>query len=224
MSRLGSRFVGIFGGTFDPIHYGHLRIAEELVETLNLREIRFIPAGAPRLRTPPIASPYHRTAMVQAAIQSNAHFILDEREVHRPGTNYSVDTFRELRQEMGEDVTLCLVMGADAFMKFTEWHDWHDLFSLCHIIIAARPGHDLTTRLDSLPQALREESTHRWARSLADLESAPCGLIYIAPTSPLDISSTAIRTLIITQSSARYLLPDAVLDYIETNHLYSGEE
>jgi len=224
MSRLGSRFVGIFGGTFDPIHYGHLRIAEELVETLNLREMRFIPAGAPRLRTPPIASPYHRTAMVQAAIQSNAHFILDEREVHRPGTNYSVDTFRELRLEMGEDVTLCLVMGADAFMKLAEWHDWHDLFSLCHIIIAARPGHDLTTRLDSLPQVLREESTHRWVHSLADLESAPCGLIYIAPTTLLDISATVIRALISAQSNARYLLPDAVLDYIETNHLYSGEE
>ncbi|MEY4960727.1 MAG: hypothetical protein RL610_906 [Pseudomonadota bacterium] len=224
MTKLGPRLVGIFGGTFDPIHYGHLRISEELVETMNLREMRFIPAGAPRLRAPPIASPYHRAGMVQAAIQNNVHFILDEREIYRPGTSYSVDTVRELGQEMGEDVTLCLVMGADAFMRLGEWHDWHDLFSLCHIIIAARPGHDLTAHLDSLPQALREESSRRWAHSLADLESAQCGLIYIAPTILLDISATVIRTLISTQSSARHLLPEAVLDYIETNHLYSGEE
>ena len=224
MSSVGSHLVGILGGTFDPIHYGHLRISEELVETMNLREMRFIPAGVPRLRAPPVASAYHRTAMVQAAIQNNSRFILDEREIHRPGVSYSVDTVRELRQEMGEDVTLCLIMGADAFMRLGEWHDWHDLFSLCHIIIAARPGHDLTARLDSLPQALREESSRRWAHSLADLESAQCGLIYIAPTILLDISATVIRTLISTQSSARHLLPEAVLDYIETNHLYSGEE
>ncbi len=216
--------MGIFGGTFDPIHYGHLRIAEELVETINLHEMRFIPAGVPRLRPPPIASSRHRTSMVEVAIRNNARFVLDEREIHRPGTSYSIDSIRELRQEKGESVTLCLIMGADAFMKLANWHEWHDLFGLCHIIIAARPGHELATRPDSLPQALRGETAQRWAHSLADLESAPCGLIYIAPTILLDVSATVIRTLISNNRSVRYLLPDAVLDYIETNHLYSGEE
>jgi len=224
MSKPNPHFVGIFGGTFDPIHYGHLRIAEELVETINLHEMRFIPAGVPHLRPPPIASSHHRTSMVEIAIQNNARFVLDEREIHRPGTSYSIDSIRELRQERGENVTLCLIMGADAFMKLANWHEWHDLFGLCHIIIADRPGHELATRLDSLPQALRGESTQRWTHNLADLESQPCGLIYIAPTTLLDVSATVIRTLISNNRSARYLLPDTVLDYIETNHLYSGEE
>ncbi|MDO8436624.1 MAG: nicotinate-nucleotide adenylyltransferase [Nitrosomonadaceae bacterium] len=224
MSKSESSFIGIFGGTFDPIHYGHLRIAEEVVETIGLREMRFTPAGMPRLRYAPIASPQHRAAMVQAAIRNNPRFVLDERETHRPGTSYSVESLRELRQEMGENITLCFVMGADAFMKLAEWHSWRELFRLCHIIIAARPGHVLATDHDVLPQELKEECTQRWVSSASGLECASSGLIYVAPTTPLDISATAIRTRISAKSSVRYLLPDAVLDYIEMNHLYSGKE
>ncbi len=224
MPRFESPFIGIFGGTFDPIHYGHLRIAEEVVESIGLREMRFVPAGMPRLRSAPIASPRHRAAMVQAAIQSNPRFVLDEREARRPGTSYSVESLRELRQEMGENVTLCFVMGTDAFMKLAEWHSWRELFQLCHIIIAARPGHALTTSHDVLPQVLKEECAQRWVSSTDSLAGTSSGLIYVAPTTLLDISATAIRTRISAKSSVRYLLPDAVLDYIETNHLYSGEE
>ena len=224
MSSFESSFIGIFGGTFDPIHYGHLRIAEEIVETISLHEMRFVPAGMPRLRSAPGASPQHRAAMGHAAIQNNPRFVLDEREAHRSGTSYSVESLRELRQEMGENVTLCFVMGADAFMRLAEWHRWRELFQLCHIIIAARPGHSLATNHDVLPQELREECTQRWASSAGSLEGASNGLIYVTPTTLLDISATAIRTRIGAKSSVRYLLPDAVLDYIETNHLYSGEE
>ncbi|TSA52071.1 MAG: nicotinate-nucleotide adenylyltransferase [Nitrosomonadaceae bacterium] len=224
MSRLESSFIGIFGGTFDPIHYGHLRIAEEVVETINLREMRFVPAGMPRLRSAPVASPQHRAAMVHTAIQNNPRFVLDEREARRPGMSYSVESLRELRQEMGKNVTLCFVMGADAFMRLSEWHSWRELFQLCHIIIAARPGHALATNHDALPQELREECAQRWVSSAGSLAGASNGLIYVAPTTLLDISATAIRTRIGAKSSVRYLLPDAVVDYIETNHLYSGEE
>jgi nicotinate-nucleotide adenylyltransferase len=224
MSRFESSFIGIFGGTFDPIHYGHLRIAEEVAETINLREMRFVPAGMPRLRPAPVASPQHRAAMVHAAIQNNPRFVLDERESRRPGTSYSVESLRELRQEMGKNVTLCFVMGADAFMKLAEWRSWRELLKLCHIIIAARPGHALATNHDVLPQELREECAQRWVSSAGSLEDAPNGLIYVAPTTLLDISATAIRARISAKSSVRYLLPDVVLDYIEMNHLYSGEE
>jgi nicotinate-nucleotide adenylyltransferase len=224
MSRFESSFIGIFGGTFDPIHYGHLRIAEEIVETINLREMRFVPAGMPRLRSAPVASPQHRAAMVHAAIQNNPRFVLDEREARRPGTSYSVESLRELRQEMGKNVTLCFIMGADAFMRLSEWHSWRELFRLCHIIIAARPSHALATNHDVLPQELREECAQRWVSSAGGLAGTSNGLIYIAPTTLLDISATAIRTRIGAKSSVRYLLPDAVVDYIETNHLYSGEE
>ena len=224
MPRFESSFIGILGGTFDPIHYGHLRIAEEVVETISLREMRFVPAGMPRLRSAPVASPQHRAAMVHAAIQNNPRFVLDGREARRPGPSYSVESLRELRQEMGKNVTLCFVMGADAFMRLAEWHSWRELFKLCHIIITARPGHALATNHDVLPQELREECAQRWVSSAGSLEGASNGLIYVAPTTLLDISATAIRTRISAKSSVRYLLPDAVLDYIETNHLYSGEE
>lgn len=224
MPKSESSFIGIFGGTFDPIHYGHLRIAEEIVETISLRKMRFVPAGMPRLRYAPIASPQHRAAMVHAAIQNNSRFVLDERETRRAGTSYSVESLRELRQEMGENITLCFVMGADAFMKLAEWHSWRELFRLCHIIIAARPGHALATNHDVLPQELREECAQRWVSSASSLECASSGFIFVAPTTLLDISATAIRARISAKSSVRYLLPDAVLDYIETNHLYSGEE
>ena len=224
MSKSESSFIGILGGTFDPIHYGHLRIAEEVVETISLREIRFVPAGLPRLRYAPIASPQHRTAMVHAAIQNNPRFVLDERETRRPGPSYSIESLRELRQEMGENITLCFVMGADAFIKLSKWHSWRELFRLCHIIIAARPGHALATNHHALPQKLREECAQRWVSSAGSLECASSGLIFVAPTTLLDISATTIRTRISTKRSVRYLLPDAVLDYIETNHLYSGEE
>lgn len=222
MSRPGSSLIGILGGTFDPIHYGHLRVAEEIVEMVNLHEMRFIPAGVPYLRHIPIASPQHRAAMVRAAIQNNPRFILDEREIHRPGPSYSVESLRELKQEMGENATLYFVIGADAFMKLAGWRSWRELFGLCHFIIAARPGHALATNHGILPQELGEECLHRWVSSADDLKCAPSGLIFVAPTTLLDISATAIRARIAAKTSVRYLLPDAVLDYIETNHLYAG--
>lgn len=216
--------VGIFGGTFDPIHYGHLRVAEEIVEALGLREMRFIPAGMPRLRQPPIASPQQRAAMVRMAIQGKARLVLDEREIKRPGTSVTVESLRELRQELGESVTLCFVIGADAFMKLDQWHCWQELFGLCHFIIAARPGHALKSGSDVLPQALRDECTPRWASSADQLKNTAGGLIFVAPTTLLDVSASTLRARIAAKENTRDLLPDAVLDYIETNHLYSGEE
>lgn len=224
MSKSESSFIGILGGTFDPIHYGHLRIAEEVVEAVGLREMHFVPAGMPRLRYTPIASPQHRAVMVHAAIQNNPRFVLDERETRRSGPSYSVESLREFKQEMGENITLCFVMGADAFIKLTEWHSWRELFRLCHVIVAARPGHVLATDRGILPQELKEECAQRWVSSASSLECASSGLIFVAPTTLLDISATTIRARISAKRSVRYLLPDTVLDYIETNHLYSGEE
>lgn len=215
--------VGIFGGTFDPIHCGHLRIAEEIVAALSLREMRFMPAGMPRLRQPPIASPQQRTAMVRAAIQGNARLVLDDREINRPGASVTVESLRELKQELGGNVTLCFVIGADAFMKLDQWHDWRKLFGLCHFIIAARPGHVLKSSHDALPQALTDECAPRWVASADQLKNATSGLIFVAPTTLLDVSASTLRAHIAAKESTRDLLPDAVLDYIETNHLYLGE-
>lgn len=223
MHKTGSRLTGIFGGTFDPIHYGHLRMAEEIAEIASLREVYIVPAAAPRLRFPPVATVQHRVAMVRLAIQGNPRFVLDEREVRRRGASYSIDSLRELKQELGESVILCFVIGADAFMRLPEWHSWRELFGLCHFIVAARPGHALMVNLDALPPALKEECAPRWVSEAGELGHAPGGLIFIAPTTLLDISSTRIRARIAAGKSIRYLLPDATLDYIATNRLYSKE-
>lgn len=216
--------IGVFGGTFDPIHYGHLRIAEEIAEMIGLREIRFIPAGSPRLRSTPAASQHHRAAMVRLAIRRNSRFILDERETRRPGVSHTVDSLREIKQELGENVILCFVTGADAFMKLAAWHSWRELFGLCHFIIAARPGQMLTIRHDALPQELEDECRQRWVSSIDSLKNASSGLIFIAPTTLLDISATSIRARVAAGKSIRYLIPETILDYIAANHLYSEEE
>ncbi|SCX39236.1 nicotinate-nucleotide adenylyltransferase [Nitrosospira sp. Nsp1] len=213
--------IGIFGGTFDPIHYGHLRIAEEIAEMIDVRKMHFIPAGCPRLRHSPEASLQHRAAMVGLAIQSNARFILDEREIRRPGVSYTVESLRELKQELGKDVALCFVTGADAFMNLAAWHNWRELFGLCHFIIAARPGHMLTVNPDILPKELNAECARRWVSSVDSLKHATSGMIFIAQTTLLDISATVIRARVAAGKSIRYLMPDAALDYIAANHLYS---
>jgi nicotinate-nucleotide adenylyltransferase len=221
MHSSGLPLIGIFGGTFDPVHYGHLRVAEEIAEMTGLREMRFIPAARPRLRRAPMASLQHRVAMVRLAIQGNARFILDEREVQRGGISYSVESLRELKQELGNGVILCFITGADAFMKLAEWHSWRELFGLCHFIIAARPGHTLATYRDALPRELKEECASRWVLSGDSLKQAPNGSIFMAPTTLLDISATVIRVRAAAGKSIRYLTPDATLDYIAANNLYS---
>ena len=223
MDKAEFPLIGIFGGTFDPIHYGHLRVAEEIAETASLREMRFIPASIPRLRRTPIASLQHRAAMLRVAIRGNSRFILDEREIRRGGMSYSVESLRELKRELGADVILCFIIGADAFMKLAEWHRWRELFGLCHFIIAARPGHPPTINRDALPRELAEECAQRWVSSQGSLKHTPSGLIFVSPTTLLDISATAIRAHIAAGKSIRYLIPDAALDYIVANHLYSGE-
>ena len=116
--------IGIFGGTFDPVHYGHLRIAEEIAEMAGLREMRFIPAARPRLRRAPMASLQHRVAMIRLAIQGNSRFILDEREIQRGGISYTVESLRELKQELGNDVILCFITGAGSCICFNRFCRW----------------------------------------------------------------------------------------------------
>ena len=188
---------------------------------ISLQEMRFIPAGRPRLRNAPVAPSRHREAMVRIAIESNAVFVLDERETRSSGVSYSVETLRELKRELVGDIALCFIVGADAFTRFTQWHDWREIFGLCHLIIVRRPAHGANVNYDNLPLDLREACAQRWTTSADDLKKAHSGLIFPAPTTLLDISATAIRECISAGKSVRYLLPDATLDYIAANHLYS---
>lgn len=211
--------IGIFGGTFDPIHYGHLRLAEEMAGALNLREVRFIPAAQPPLRAAPQTSAAHRVEMVRRAITGNPQFVLDEREVRRAelhaGPSYTVDTLSELRAELGLEQPLYLLLGADAFINLPNWHDWRRLFELAHIGVAERPG---TLLQQTLAEDLRSEMAMRNVSDLANITAA--GTISIVPMTPLAISARRIRAALIAQTSVRYLLPDDVLDYIQHQHLY----
>jgi nicotinate-nucleotide adenylyltransferase len=221
-NKTGFSLVGIYGGTFDPIHYGHLRLAEELVETIGFHELRFVPSGSPRLRHAPNASRHHRVAMLHAAIQDNNKFILDKREINRVGESLTMISLSELRNELEENFIICFIMGADVFLRFSEWYCWRELFELCHFVVVDRPGYMLAANNNILPQVLREEYVNRQASCVEDLKSLSKGLIFTLPTTLQDISATTIRSSIVAQKSVRYLLPDAVLEYIRINRLYLG--
>jgi nicotinate-nucleotide adenylyltransferase len=219
----GSPLIGIFGGTFDPVHVGHLQIAEQIRDAAGLNAVYFIPAGEPRLRSAPVASARDRSAMVSAAIKSNPGFLLDECEITRRDTSYTIDTLRELKQRLGEHTTLCFIIGADAFQKLAGWRDWEELFRLCHFIIADRPGHHLATPGNRMlsDKILEAACAERWVLAADDLRKAPDGLIFVAPATLTDISSTTIRARIDAGKSIRYLVPDTTLDYINNHQLYT---
>jgi len=210
--------VGIFGGTFDPIHFGHLRLAEDMAAALDLDRVLFIPAGQPPHRGAPRTASHHRLEMVRRAISGNSRFVVDAREMQRPQPSYTVDTLTALRAELGEARPLWLLMGADAFLGLPGWHDWRRLFELANIAVAARPGAQLW-HPDAIMEPLKRELTQRQVAGGA-LSGQPVGAILLRATPPLDISASAIRDLLARHDSARYLLPDAVLDYIDEHQLY----
>ena len=212
------RPVGILGGTFDPVHFGHLRLAEELAQQLALCEVRFIPSGKPWHRETPGATPLQRLEMARLAIAGNPRFVLDEREVRHNSPGYMVETLTELRQELGSEQPLCLLLGADAFLGLHAWNRWRELFQLAHVAIAHRPG--FTLLQEGMDALLRKEIEPRVSNHSADLQSQPAGRVMTCPITPLAISATAIRAEIEAGLSPRYLLPETVLDYIRAHQLY----
>jgi nicotinate-nucleotide adenylyltransferase len=211
--------VGILGGTFDPIHYGHLRLAEEMLELANLSQIRFIPAGTPPHRDMPQASAQHRSAMVHLAIADQPAFVLDAREVGRTTPCYTVDTLGDLRAELGAAQSLCLLMGGDAFLQLHSWHEWERLFELAHIVVGYRPGFAIEDRIHTATAALRRHYQQRLCTA-DKLSQHPAGGIAVLAIPELEISSTLIRSRVAENRSIRYLLPSAVADYIHQHHLY----
>lgn len=217
---MSEKAIGILGGTFDPIHYGHLRLAEEMLELANLRQIRFIPTGTPPHRTLPQVSAQHRSAMVRLAIADQPAFMLDAREVERTTPCYSVDTLSELRAEFGAAQPLCLLMGADAFLQLHTWHEWERLFELAHIVVGYRPGFTLEDRIHAATPALRSHYQQRLCAAAA-LSRQPSGGIAVLAIPELDISATLIRSRVAENRTIRYLLPNPVADYIHQHHLYT---
>jgi nicotinate-nucleotide adenylyltransferase len=209
--------VGVFGGTFDPVHFGHLRPALELFEQLALQRLLLVPSAVPPHRDEPSATAAQRLAMLKLAVEGQRGFVVDERELLRPGPSYMVDTLASLRAELGE-TPLCLLLGVDAFLGLPGWHQWQRLLELAHIVVAHRPG----WRLDetSMPQALRQAVAGRWLADGQALRAQPAGGVLLQGVTQLDISATGIRERIAAGKSANYLLPAVVWQYIQEQDLY----
>jgi nicotinate-nucleotide adenylyltransferase len=207
--------IGLFGGMFDPIHYGHLRTAFELWQALKLAEVRFMPAGSPPHKQATHASAELRLAMVTAAIANQKGFVVDDREVRRQGVSYSYDTLAELRAEY-PDRSLCLLLGMDAFLGLPDWHRWRELLDLAHIVVAHRPGWKAPTK-----GPLGEVMVDRGTGSVRDLHEKLAGCIYIRAVTQLEISSTDLRQVITTGLDPRYLVPEEVREIIRETGCYA---
>ena len=214
--------IGILGGTFDPIHNGHLRLAQEALEQCNLSAVRFIPSGTPPHRNAPYANAQQRLDMVCMALQDNSAFTIDEREIYRSDPCYTVDTLTALRTELGAQQPLCLLMGGDAFLLLHTWHEWKQLFELAHIVVMQRAGGiPLGNAINEADTALRSKYHARLAPAPQVLHESPVGAILVANMPALEISATDIRRRCAEGKSIRYLLPDAVADYIQLHKIYT---
>ncbi len=207
--------IGVFGGTFDPIHYGHLRTAFELKQSLRLSEIRFIPCGTPPHREKPVADAETRLAMVKAATDGQPGFNVDDREMRRVGPSYSVDTLLSLRSEYPHR-SLCLIIGMDAFLDLPSWRHWRELMQLAHVLVAHRPGWK-TPATGPLAELMVDSGT----ASMHDLHEYRAGRIYIHEVTQLEISSTALRSIVARGGDPRYLIPESVRKLILERGCYA---
>jgi len=206
---------GVFGGMFDPIHYGHLRTAHELYELLDFEAIAFVPAGDPPHRAAPLADAATRLAMVRAAVADDPRFSVDDREVRRAGPSYTVLTLEELRAERVEQ-PIALILGMDAFAGLNRWHRAAELIDLAHLVVAVRPGSQ-APREGLAATLLREhrcDDPHR-------LSKAAAGLVYVSVGTQLDVSSSAVRCVVAAGRDPRYLMPEAARRIIVARGSYA---
>ncbi len=209
--RSVAKRIGIFGGTFDPVHYGHLRTADALVDRLQLDEMRLMPAGLPAHRPAPLALAEQRWQMVQIALAEFPRLRADDRDIRRGGPTYSVDALTELRAELGDEVRLLLCMGWDSLCSFTRWHRWQDLLGLCALVAVSRPHHAAADA--ELPRMLQD----RLVQTLA----ADNGSLLLLAMDPLPMSATRLRELAAQDGvlPANWI-PPAVASYINQHGLY----
>ncbi|MHC6223820.1 nicotinate-nucleotide adenylyltransferase [Pseudomonas sp. X10] len=208
------RRVGVLGGTFDPVHIGHLRSALEVAEFMALDELRLLPNARPPHRDTPQVAAQDRLAMVRSAVEGVARLSVDARELARDKPSYTIDTLESIRAELADEDQLFLVLGWDAFCGLPGWHRWEELLQHCHILVLQRPDADVEP-----PDELRNLLA---ARSVSDPNalSGPAGHISFVWQTPLAVSATQIRQLLASGKSVRFLVPDAVLAYIDAHALY----
>jgi nicotinate-nucleotide adenylyltransferase len=211
----GKSGVAIMGGTFDPIHNGHLRTAVEVLDRYQYSELRLIPCFQPVHKGRPSVSPQQRLEMAKLAISGDARLRVDSREMDREGPSYSVDTLRDIRSEIGPNESLIMVLGMDSFLSLPTWLNWQQLIQYSHLLVVSRPGWepDLISELSAFCENYRAASSH-------ELQCAPSGRVWFETLTPLGISSSMIRALARKNESIAYLLPEPVQKYIEQHQLY----
>jgi nicotinate-nucleotide adenylyltransferase len=209
--------IAILGGTFNPIHLGHLHLAKQLQAKLGFDTIRFMPAGLPALKDIPSATAEQRAELVKITIKNEAHFTLDTRELSRSGTSYTIDTLISLRKELGNEVSICWLMGSDAFAHLNAWHRWQELLNYAHLVVVKRPHSDDLSKLNAEMKKLL--ITHEAKRS-EEIKQHAHGKILIQEVTALDISSTQIRGNIAHEKDVSALVPPTTLQYIQLHQLY----
>lgn len=214
---MAKKLVGIFGGSFDPVHNGHLRSMVELDEALSLDQLRLMPNRQSPLKGQPGASSEQRLAMLQLATKHQPNWLIDKRELGRSGPSYTVDSLLELKQEVIDDAHLCLIMGTDAFTAFDQWHQWQAILELAHLVIMARPG-------EHLPEqgVVAKLLSEREVGSVSELTDQTTGNILLQKLTPMRVSATEIRHRLQAGHSIRYWVPDSVWEYIRKHQLYGA--
>lgn len=211
--------IAVLGGSFDPVHNGHVALAHYFATLLTPDQVRIIPAGQPWQRQALQACGADRVAMARLAFQHLPVAVrIDEQEVQRDGASYTIDTLRSLRAELGPDVAIAFLIGADQLQQLQTWKNWRELFAYAHVCAASRPGFAMATNLSP-------EIAHEYARRRAtpeQIRTTPYGLMYLADSLQVDVSATGIRNALGQGASATSLVPPAVLDYIKQHHLYEN--
>lgn len=205
--------IGIYGGTFNPVHYGHLRTALEVRQLFQLQALHLVPCREPPHRQSPDVTAAERLQMLQLAIANTAGFVADDRELQRPGPSYMVDTLKSFRQQMPEQALL-LFIGADAFLGLERWYHWQQLFDYAHVVVMMRPGFSIEVTSAFLRQRVLNHAD--------GLASQLAGSLFFQVVTQLDISATQIRRMIAVGENPQFLLPDSVINFIQQHKLYQA--
>lgn len=206
----------IYGGTFDPIHYGHLKSVEALANQVALHQITIMPNNVPPHRPQPEADSQQRKAMIELAIQDNPLFQLDARELRRASPSWTVETLEQIRAERGSAQPLAFIIGQDSLLSLHRWHRWEELLTLCHLLVCQRPGYPVTMESPQQQRWLDRHST----TAVSELHQQPAGKVYLAQTPLYAISATEIRQRLQQNLPCEALVPAPVLTFIEQHHLY----
>ncbi len=208
------------GGSFDPVHVGHVELGKYFCNLFKTNELRLLPAGNPWQKPLLKATPEQRVDMLRLAFEPlDLSVTVDTQEISRPGATYTIDTLKAIREEIGPETPLVFIMGADQLLRLDTWHNWRQLFQLAHIAVSARPG--LSNSLTLIPKAIADEFSKRFAEP-ERIKSSPYGLTYLAREVQINVSATEIRTALQNDQSPVTLVPEPVLKYIKENNLYKN--